>query len=205
MYTCIKCGTNFNRDRKIGIKNLCPINNCSGKIVEIDDSLSLTIHLLNKKGYATLESCAGHTWGGNTYITFNSNIRISGIPKQFKSKFDPSGRLIISKASSASSAIERLKSINNAALGLLEFATIVPSAIEVLVQFEVKRKKSKTNIRQKVAEQLHLFDFCEYDKGRGENYQTTVYVSPELMQSLENIIEKFATANDANYNFMKFE
>ena len=205
MYSCIKCGTNFNRNRKFGINNLCPINNCSGTIEEIDDNLTPTIHLLNKKGYKTLESCAGHTWGGNTYITFNSNILISGIPKQFKSKFDPSGRLIISRAISECSAIERLKSINNAALGLLEWATIVPPAIEVLVQLEVKSKKSKTNIRQEIAKQLHISDLCEYDKIRGENYQTTVYVSPALMQSLENQIEKFATANDAIHNFIKFE
>ena len=205
MYSCIKCGTNFNRDRKSGNNSLCPINNCSGKIEEIDDTLSLTIHLLNKKGYRTLESCAGHTWGGNTYIIFNSNIRISGIPKEFKSKFDPSGRLIISKNISASSEIELLKSLNNAALGLLEWATIVPQAVEVLVQLEVKSKKSKTNIRQEIAKQLHISHLCEYDKIRGENYQATLYVSPELMQSLENEIDKFATANDANYNFMKFE
>ena len=202
MYTCIKCGTNFSRDRKSGNNSLCPINNCSGKIEEIDDNLSLTIHLLNKKGYGTLESCAGHTWGGNTYITFNSNIRISGIPKQFKSKFDPSGRLIISKSISASSEIERLKFLNDAALALLEWSTNVSTALEVLVQLEVKNKPCKTNIRQEIGKRLNLFNLCEYDKIRGKNYQTFLYVSPELVESLKNEIEKFATANDANCNFL---
>jgi hypothetical protein len=201
MYTCIKCGTNFSRDRKFVKNSLCPISNCSGKIAEIDDNLALTIHLLNKKGYVTQESCSGHTWGGDTYITFNSNVRISDIPNGFKSKFDSSGRLKISKTILGSD-IDRLKSINDAAIVLLDWATSVPTALEALVQFDVKSKTGKTNIRQEIQKQLHLFNLCEYDKIRGENYQTFLYVSPELVESLKNEIENFGTSNDTNYNFL---
>lgn len=48
----------------------CPIKDCSGEVVELDEMITPTIILLNKKGYHTSYCCAGHIDKDCGYISF---------------------------------------------------------------------------------------------------------------------------------------
>ena len=99
MLMCIGCGNYFKESAfsnqlmdQYGYQ--CPLRNCGGDVVEIDELLCKTIYRLNNKGYTTRFCCTGHDTNAKTkmiygdeydeceikhptfYISFNSGIII---------------------------------------------------------------------------------------------------------------------------------
>jgi hypothetical protein len=56
----------------------CPKRSCHGKVINVDESISLTIMQLIKKGYKTNSCCSGH-WYDNEqhiYIAFTNSAYV---------------------------------------------------------------------------------------------------------------------------------
>ena len=78
MLVCFGCWQVFDHRSfaHLDDENECPVKNCSGTVIDIDENLIPTIKILNENGYETLYCCSGHTWGIGTpgqasaYITF---------------------------------------------------------------------------------------------------------------------------------------
>ncbi len=58
----------------------CPIDDCGGDVVEIDELIAPTIVMLNQKGYITKYCCSGHFYKENpvlnTYIYFEDYVEL---------------------------------------------------------------------------------------------------------------------------------
>ena len=63
----------------------CPLPECEGEVVPIDDDMATTILLLNDKGYMTRNCCSGHVGDScpSTYIQFFNQIEFATTPKGF--------------------------------------------------------------------------------------------------------------------------
>lgn len=87
MLFCLKCQTIFDnlRYKRELEYQICPIVNCYGKIVEVDELITPTIMLLNKKKYYTDYCCSGHWYdsSNNIYISFNEDIKLPFYPDGF--------------------------------------------------------------------------------------------------------------------------
>ena len=77
MLVCLKCCTLFDEEPlkpRAGYKDskACPVKDCGGTISDIDEAIIPVLLNLNKKGYETEFSCAGHFYEEcpNTYIKF---------------------------------------------------------------------------------------------------------------------------------------
>lgn len=82
MLVCITCWTVFDRYSLMPLPGdrPCPIRNCEGPVVEIDENLLYAIRLLNDKFYFTTHCCSGHLTGADhdyvlAYIAFDSEIK----------------------------------------------------------------------------------------------------------------------------------
>lgn len=80
MLVCLKCGTLFDAEAlkpRAGYKDskLCPVKDCGGTVNEVDEAIIPALRVLNKKGYKTEFSCAGHFHEEcpNTYIKFKED------------------------------------------------------------------------------------------------------------------------------------
>jgi hypothetical protein len=94
MKTCLYCNHIFERYIELTEGSDCPLHNCCGEVIEIDDSILHTIQILNKKGYKTACCCSGHTWGPDPYIAFVDSVScksISSLPKNFKPRTHHNG------------------------------------------------------------------------------------------------------------------
>lgn len=67
---CNKCFTIFIQSR-VESDSACPIENCGGITVHIDDEFVHVVSGLNKKGFTTDFCCAGHYAHHTCYILFN--------------------------------------------------------------------------------------------------------------------------------------
>jgi len=74
MKICFKCNTLFEHHFDIGLIKVCPVKDCYGDVVEIDDNIFHPIQTLNNKGYTTQHCCSGHLWGGSPYIVFDEMV-----------------------------------------------------------------------------------------------------------------------------------
>lgn len=66
--------------------NECPLRNCHGTIIEIDENLFEVYKILNEKGYPTIACCSGHVIKDYTYINFQGNLSFSSLPNGFIEK-----------------------------------------------------------------------------------------------------------------------
>lgn len=70
----------------------CPISNCSGSIIEVDELILPTIVELNRKGYYTISSCSGHYYDNcsDIYICFDDSydFKNTKLPPGFKCEED---------------------------------------------------------------------------------------------------------------------
>ena len=57
---CDECFTHFHDF--VSSDYICPIHNCGGTIIEVDELISQTLIELWKKGYITEYSCSGHLY-----------------------------------------------------------------------------------------------------------------------------------------------
>lgn len=66
-YICLYCGDTWGGKRDA----ICP--SClKDTLIEVDENIALIVLALNKKGYKTWNSCAGHLYDSSGYIMFDS-------------------------------------------------------------------------------------------------------------------------------------
>jgi hypothetical protein len=72
-YVCMSCYRIFdNRNLKVWNEQfICPVKECLGEVIELDEMITPTIIMLNKKGYMTSYCCAGHIDKNCGYISFH--------------------------------------------------------------------------------------------------------------------------------------
>lgn len=77
---------------------VCPISNCPGSIIEVDELMLPTIIELNRKGYYTKFCCSGHYYDNcpNLYICFDDSydFKNTKLPPGFKCKEDDENSII---------------------------------------------------------------------------------------------------------------
>jgi len=199
MKTCLVCGEIFSRKSTLEPYSHCPKFSCNGYVVEIDDSILSTIQILNRKGYKTECCCSGYTWGSDPSIHFYSNINensFQSIPKNFTSKIDKDGRYEIILKISSTTAIERLKSINEGLVDLLEWATNLQTPKSIMVQFDLHNGFEPIEFKKLVEDKLHLFDLDMFEDD-GRVFQLyKILVSPDRFEQLCEDVNSFSDAND---------
>jgi hypothetical protein len=66
--------------------NNCPLRDCIGNIIEIDENLYEAYKILNEKGYSTRYCCSAHSFKEQPfmYIQFYGNYAFQNLPVGFK-------------------------------------------------------------------------------------------------------------------------
>ena len=84
MRVCNNCETIFEDYLEAEI-NYCPIRECGGEVIDIDDNMFEIYLILNEKGYWTENTCSGHSYSQlpRTYIQFREDIPFSKLPKDY--------------------------------------------------------------------------------------------------------------------------
>ena len=130
MLVCLKCGTIFEEEvleplADYAGSRLCPVKNCGGTIDNIDETIVPALICLNKKGYETQFSCAGHLYEEcpNTYIKFKHNygdyMKLPPEGFQFDDAVDGSDNTIIRRRHTTSSnRKDRIDMIDSILYGL---------------------------------------------------------------------------------------
>ena len=70
--------------------NNCPLRECSGHIIEIDENIYEVYRILNEKGYVTRNCCSAHSFSEHpqTYIQFYGDLSFPSLPDGFELKHD---------------------------------------------------------------------------------------------------------------------
>lgn len=105
----------------------CPLPECEGEVVPIDDDMTTTILLLNDKGYMTRNCCSGHVGDScpSTYIQFFNRIEFQTKPKGFTVETGKSTTIRKTHDSKAD-PVKLQKSIWKACADLLDWAEKLP-------------------------------------------------------------------------------
>jgi hypothetical protein len=84
MKVCNLCGVVFKDDILTQYVN-CPIRDCPGEIIEIDENLFEVYRLLQEKGYCTKNCCSAHSISNppQTYIQFCGEVDFPELPAGF--------------------------------------------------------------------------------------------------------------------------
>ena len=137
MKICFKCNTLFEHHFDIGFEKVCPVKDCGGDVVEIDDNIFHPVRTLNEKGYITAFCCSGHLWESDPYIVFDDIVNkdcFCNYPNNFVQ--DGSGsRVVIRRSINNIEVLERQKELNEATYSLLEWAEKLPVAKDFSVIF----------------------------------------------------------------------
>jgi hypothetical protein len=171
MKTCLECNTLFKRDVDLTRTTACPLEDCDGEIVEIDDNILLVILKLNHKGYRTDYCCAGHPWSYRPYILFASNVHpesFSSLPKNFNSEITDDNRLHLFRNMAAEGEIERQKCIMESSIHLMEWVEDLPHASLVKVEFILNEGTDLLEFEDMVRKALNLEveKFSPIDEGQ---------------------------------------
>lgn len=128
---CNRCWTRFETGQ-LTYKH-CPLPECQGEVVPIDDDMATTILLLNEKGYTTRNCCSGHVGNScpSTYIQFFDQIEFPTKPKGFavegKDLFpNLKGTVIRKRHDRKAEPVKLQKSIWKACSDLLDWAEKLP-------------------------------------------------------------------------------
>jgi len=197
MKTCLQCGHIYDRDSSFE-NNFCPILHCGGEVVDLDDNILDSIRLLNKKGYATEYSCAGHIWGGDPYIVFSYDIHeetFLSFPKDFISEVF-GGSLKIFKNICAESDIDRLRLLNEASLDLLDWAYNIPTPVSMVIQFEQLDTFDMVEFEKLIQNELHLFNASKFEDDGHQFLAYDIFIQEDMIESLKEKIESFVKDRD---------
>lgn len=160
MKLCLECGHIFDQDDTIKIKDNCPVLYCPGKVVEIDDPILETIRLLNRKGFTTEGSCAGHTWGDyEPYVHFTCGIHKYAfpiLPQSFEYRFYWEN-FRLQKCITVTKEFEKLKAISDSSIDLLVWAEQIPQAKILRVAFRLNAGTKLSKFIFDVDRYLYLF------------------------------------------------
>jgi hypothetical protein len=185
MKICLNCGLELSNSSLQKQGSPCPTKGCYGTISDIDENVYETILTLNGKGYKTLESCSGHTYGNNksAYLILHPLVNpklFQTLPRNFVQ--DVNNPRKISREISAPDVLHRLKEIGEAAYDLLEWAESLPDPMDIIAKFEHSAKDDYTFIN-KIISKFNL-EYTSYYPFNG-NY---VYVFRTIIPS--SIVEQ---------------
>jgi len=92
MKVCGVCETIF-REYAIFIEGHCPLRNCAGQVIDIDDDIYESYKILNAKGYWTIYCCSGHAYETElddfelndvkSYVSFGDDFDFDYLPEGF--------------------------------------------------------------------------------------------------------------------------
>lgn len=88
MNICMECYEEYASGSITTYKNgrvICPKVECAGDVVEIDEFIAPAVIGLNKKGYITKYSCAGHSKFRNIhfYVAICGHVTLNDVPNGF--------------------------------------------------------------------------------------------------------------------------
>lgn len=159
MKICLECNNLFFRDFVSMQGSGCPILNCSGEIVDIDDNILYPITVLNQKGYSTEFSCAGHTWGHDTYLLFSSIVHpnaFQSLPKNFSSEIVNNYNLKIFRSIPEGSVAVRQKCLMESSVALIEWAEKLSYSVYFTAEFILREGADLVDFQKRVEQKLNL-------------------------------------------------
>lgn len=195
MKTCLKCYNLFNRHTDLMPYSPCPIFQCDGKVVEIDDNILQTIIELNQKGYPTEFCCAGHTWGNDPYIVFENGVYINAfpnLPKAFKSEIIHTGALRIYKSIRSSSIIETQKQLMDASIDLMEWSGRLKPSMLLMAYFELNDQAKLSEIKNEIQQRFSITTGLSEMKDGTKGLILSTLISLKSAKILERKIKSFA-------------
>jgi hypothetical protein len=194
MKICFKCNTLFERHFDIGLIKVCPVKDCYGDVVEIDDNIFYTIQTLNIKGYITQHCCSGHLWGGSPYILFDEMVN--------KNCFDtyPDGffqrelgtKAYISRNIKDKDVLYKQRELNKSAYELLKWAEELSVAKILRVSFSPKNNLRNDNLVKMIEFELNLFYLSDFTIEGVLSYDFVSIVTPGTAITLSKKIQDFA-------------
>jgi hypothetical protein len=135
MKVCLSCYNILVDDYK---EDFCPLRECQGPAVNLDENIVPAIIKLNKKNYKTIFSCSGHPTREylDCYIAFDESIDIDSSPEGFiLQKFQDENmvvhNVIRSNISDEDWAListeDRIRKIADLNISILKWAEALPS------------------------------------------------------------------------------
>lgn len=191
MRICVNCGGEFDLSSKYVDGSMCPTKGCDGTISDLDENIDETLLTLNGKGYKTLESCSGHTYGNNksAYLILHPLVNpklFQTLPRNFGQ--DVNNPRKISRVISAPDVLHQLKEIGEAAYDLLEWAESIPDPFDIISKFEHSVKDDYTFIN-KIISKFNLEYLSWYPSNRNFVYVfRTIVPAPIADQCNDEIL-----------------
>jgi hypothetical protein len=134
MKLCIRCYNILVDDYK---DEFCPLRECQGEVINIDENILPAIVELNKKNYRTNFSCSGHPTRAylDCYISFDEGISFESAPEGFELKKLQDNNLVIHHVIRKNiwdeewaliSMEDRIKTIADINISILKWAKSLP-------------------------------------------------------------------------------
>jgi hypothetical protein len=197
MKICFKCNTLFESYFDIGFEKGCPIKDCFGDVVEIDDNIFHPVRTLNEKGYITAFCCSGNLWKSNPYIVFDDIVNkdcFCDYPNNFVQ--DESGsRVVIRRPINSIEVLERQKELNEATYSLLEWAEKLPIAKDFDVIFIDVKPDDEEQFIKMMQNKFSLFYCDKRSAGNDEVYTFETILSSSKVDSFSKKLKAEAKRN----------
>ena len=194
MKICFKCNTLFERHFDLGLIKVCPVKDCYGDVVEIDDNIFHPIQTLNNKGYITDFCCSGHLWGGSPYIVFDEMVNKNCfdtypggfLPSEFGTK------AYISRTIKNKDVLFKQRELNKSAYELLKWSEELSVAKIMSVSFSPKNNLRNDSLVKMIEFELNLFYLSDFTIEGVLSYDFVSIVTPDTAITLSKKIKDFA-------------
>lgn len=164
---CLNCFTEFSSDiSRLSINDPgadgfipCPISGCGGEVIEVDDLLAPVVMELNKKGYYTTSSCAGHINSGYAYIEFDKCVEeLPTMPDDSMTRVleyqvfgEEKSKFVLLAYIEGENALATMKNICNVAQSWYKWAMSLPAYMndeDESTEPEIMPPQEKVNLEQ---------------------------------------------------------
>lgn len=204
MKICLTCDTIFQREpyylNTVNYDGItpCPIHNCYGEVVDIDDNFFEAIRTLNRLDYRTKFCCSGHTWSNSAYICFEEGIveqSFPNLPHGFTPDKDQSHGLLIRSSSKGTTTSEQLISLAEIASELTNWTESLGQSKIIRGSFKLKKKTDAKEFAEKMFSTLNLllYEYKMIDSVSFIEFDLTI--APLRLKSYTKELRKFASEN----------
>ncbi len=201
MKTCLECYNLFDHDTDLIAGSPCPMLMCRGQVIEIDDNILHTITQLNKKGYPTAHCCAGHTWGNNPFIVFDSIVYPDAfpyLPKDFESIIIHDDTLRIFRTIPPWSVVDKQRYLMEASVDLIVWSESLPASAELTADFGVI-DETYPAFNNALLQRLNIeAGFFPEENDYASSALFSTYLSPNNAKTLEEKIKCFANEQEVS-------